>query len=168
MKKPKYSFLEPEKKSRFSKGRPSEYDPDYCDQMFEFFDIPPFVMKETISFNKFGNKCVTYVETPNPIPFFINFAKKIGVHRDTIQEWTHVHPEFAEAHKECKELQQNFLTENAMRGNHNATAYRFAAINYTAMRDKVEIESKNTNNNITISQADARKIADKMAKDLKL
>ena len=164
MTEPKYSFLKPY-------GRPaksSKYKPEYCDDMFEFFAVKHYEIRECVSFNKFGQKSITYHESPGKTPYFIDFARQIGVHRDTMNEWTRVHPEFGKTWKECKELQRNFLTENALRGNFNPTAYRFAAINYTNMSDKVEIESTNTNtNSTTIKQEDVLKISKQMKKDLK-
>jgi hypothetical protein len=56
-------------------GRPSKYDPDYCEQIVEF-------CKDGASIS--------------------SFAASIAVCRDTISEWATAHPEFSAAVKAAK------------------------------------------------------------------
>lgn len=56
-------------------GRPSDYDPSYCDGVVEFMGQ--------------GYSLTAY-------------AGSIGVHRDTLHEWTSAHPEFSDAVKRGK------------------------------------------------------------------
>ena len=51
-------------------GRPSSYNPDYCDRVIEW--------------GKLGKSKAW-------------MAAELGVHRDTINEWERVHPEFSDA-----------------------------------------------------------------------
>jgi len=62
-------------------GRPSKYDPAFCDQVVE-------LMKEGLS--------------------FAAVAGALGVSRDTIYEWAEAHPEFSDTKKIGKAVSQLF------------------------------------------------------------
>lgn len=123
------------KKDSSKIGRPTKYKPEYCQQMIDFFNIPP-TRPDIRIIN--GNEIS--VDVANDLPFINSFAMKIGVNRDTLHEWTKVHEEFSDAYKKCKELQKQFLIINALNGNYNSTAFIFTAKNITDMRDKKEID----------------------------
>ena len=130
-------------------GRPTKYKPEYCQEIIEFFSIPPSREVEVVQYDKSGNDHVTYQTKANPIPFFAAFARKIGVNDDTIVEWEKVHPEFSAAYKKAKELQKEFLIENGLAGLYNATFAIFTAKNITDMRDV-----RDFNNNVILKDGE--------------
>jgi len=124
-------------------GRPSKYHPSYCDEIIAFFSVKPFEtvqvpVKNTTATGK-TTETVQLVDRPNDLPMFGMFAHKIGVHRETLTEWCRVHPEFSEAYKKAQQLQENFLTSNALRGNFEQPFAIFTAKNILGWRDRQEI-----------------------------
>ena len=65
-------------------GAPTKYRPEYCDQLVEFM-------------------AKGYTATA--------FAGHIGVHRDTLNEWSRVHPAFSDAQKRGKAVCEKFLID---------------------------------------------------------
>lgn len=99
-------------------GRPSKYDPAYCE--------------EVIADGNIGYSLTA-------------FAGKIGVDRDTITEWAKVHPEFSLAVKAHKAARTRFLETGLLNGDAtgpNVTSRIFALKNAAPeeWRDKHEVE----------------------------
>lgn len=100
-------------------GRPSKYDPAYCDQVVE-------IMADGYSLTA--------------------FAGTIRVHRGTLNEWMAVHPEFSEAVKKgkaaCAVWWESANRANALSGQGNATSCIFGLKNMAPdeWRDKHEVE----------------------------
>lgn len=125
-------------------GRPSSYDPKYCDQLIEYFSEPPY--KEILK--KIVTKDGDVVEVPaieaTDFKSFAGFAVSIGTHRGTLNDWCNQHPEFADAYKRAKEYQEKFLTINGNKGLINPAFGIFTAKNVIDYRDKKDIEVKDT------------------------
>lgn len=120
-------------------GRPSKYDEKYCQEILEFFDVPTTSKVEVMNINKkTGDEFLTYEEKPNKLPTFEAYAKKIKVDMDTLRNWTTIHEEFALAYEKCKQMQKDFLIQNALLGHFNTAFSIFLAKNITDLRDKVE------------------------------
>jgi len=120
-------------------GRPTKYKSKYCKELIEFFSIEPYREVETITTGK-NDYCKTEIKRlPNILPFFSAFARKIGVHRDTLDAWKNKHKEFSDSYKEAKDLQKEFLIQNGLGGLYNATSFIFTAKNITNMRDRKEL-----------------------------
>jgi len=123
-------------------GRPSKYNPVYCDEVIN-------TMATGLSLTA--------------------FAGDIGVSRDTVNEWTRVHPEFSDAVKIAQAKRVKYLEETMLDGNFGArvTARIFALKNAdpTEWKDKREVEHSG---NITQSHRllDARKRAGLITIDL--
>jgi hypothetical protein len=100
-------------------GRPSKYDPAYCDQVVEH-------MREGASLT--------------------SFAASVDVARSTINEWMEHHPEFSEAVKRgkaaCAAWWEKTNRNLALTGQGNATACVFGLKNMAGedWRDKHELE----------------------------
>lgn len=132
--KPKQPFAELPPALDIKKiGRPSKYDPTYCDLVLEL-----------------GAEGMSKAQ----------MAACIGVNRDTLQEWSRVHPEFSVALKNATELAlawwETAGQRNMTRQGFNATAYIFqmknrfrdeyrdvAAMEHTG-KDGGPIETKST------------------------
>lgn len=100
-------------------GRPSKYDPSYCDELIEH-------MKDGASLT--------------------SFAASIDVCRDTISEWANVHPEFSAAVKrgkaKCAAWWEETARGGATGGEANPTLCIFGLKNMAAedWRDKHDHE----------------------------
>lgn len=132
-------------------GRPTKYEESFCDKMLEFFDIPHTVFEELTKYDKEGKEHIVKIEKPNVLPTFEKFAVNIGVHRDTLNEWTKQFEEFSDSYKKCKDLQRDMLNDLAMRGFYNPTYTIFVAKNIADMKDKVETETNYIPPNIRVN-----------------
>ncbi len=135
-------------------GRPTKYKKQYCEELIKFFNIEPYreVERRTTD-RKSGREYIDYEDAPNDLPTFERFAHNLGVHVDTMIEWSSAkfpeghaksgqlkHPEFSVAYKKAKQLQKDILITNAMRGLYNTTFSIFLAKNITDLRDKQEYD----------------------------
>lgn len=77
------------KKVSKSQGRPSKYKPEYCDLVIEY-------CKQGKSFD--------------------SFAASIGVHRDSLNEWVKVYPDFATAKQKARIGAEEFMMTLGMNG----------------------------------------------------
>lgn len=124
-------------------ARPAKYKKEYCKKMFDFFNIPHTFMEEITKIGKDGEEKILGVEKPNILPTFEKFAVNIGVHRETLGNWTKENKEFFDTYKKCKNLQKDMLNDLGMRGFYNPTYTIFVAKNITDMTDKVVNENIN-------------------------
>lgn len=103
-----------------SVGRPSGYKPEYCQRLLDFFSLEVFFEKEKTIPTKDGPIVITTDEA-SEIPMFQDFCKEVGVHRDTLHEWRDKHPEFSDAYKKAKDLQEMIIAKNAIKGRYDKT-----------------------------------------------
>lgn len=111
-------------------GRPTDYDPKYCEMIVEYFDRPTYEITEDDK----GRPIVK----PLPLPTKERFAHMIGVHKDTLNEWSRVHPEFSAAYKKAGQLQCEALANGGLVGAYDKTMAIFLLKNNHGMADKVE------------------------------
>ena len=116
------------KKERNPEGRPTDYNPKYCQMLLDYFNVKPY--KE----NHLGKLEASDFKSP------AGFAISIGVHRETLLNWSKQYPEFFDAYKRAKDYQENFLVVNGMRGLINPAFSIFTAKNVLNWRDKKDIE----------------------------
>lgn len=121
-------------------GRPKKYNPIYCKQMLEYFDVEPYEERTMIVTHKNGTTEEKYVEVPAKLPTFERFAVSIGVHRETLINWTKEFPDFFDTYKKAKDYQKDIVITNGLRGNYEQAFAIFTAKNVTDMRDKNEVE----------------------------
>lgn len=129
-------------------GRPTDYDPKYCDELIEYFDVEPYREVEVTITYKDGRTETRDEERPNDLPTLAGFARKIGVHRDTLHEWANAvdnegnlkHPDFSDAIKKAKEFQEDIWDTNGMKGHYVAPFAIFFGKNNLGYKDKREIE----------------------------
>jgi hypothetical protein len=115
-------------------GRPTKYDPKYCEDIINHFDVEPF--DEII--DKDGNVIGT---KPARFPTFERYARKIKVHTDTLIEWTKVHPEFSVAYKKAHNLQFAVYQEGVMQGAWQQAFAIFLGKNIFKLTDKQDIHN---------------------------
>lgn len=121
-------------------GRPTDYKKEYCDKMLEFFDTEITKTIKIITTGKNEYRKEEEKEIANTLPTFERFAINIGVNKDTLYEWEKVHDEFSDSMGKCREIQQDFLIQNGLKGLYQSNFAIFVAKNYTEMKDKTEVD----------------------------
>lgn len=121
-------------------GRPTLYKPEYCDEIVAYFDVEPTREVQKTVFKKDGSIDVVETQEPVPLPTLAGFACKIKVCKDTLNEWSKVHPEFSAAIKKCKVHQERILLANGLDGGYNTAVAIFALKNLADWKDKVQQE----------------------------
>lgn len=128
------------KKKKNPPHRPTLYDPKYCEMLTDFFSVDyseDKVIAKVSGKNDYEREEVK--ETGLPLPMFGQFARKIGVSRDTIYEWAKVYPEFSDAMKRAKVMQEEMLVSNALKGLYQPNFSFFAMKNIHGWVDKTEV-----------------------------
>jgi hypothetical protein len=128
-------------------GAPSKYKPEYCEELIEYFNVPPYIGDESSDFRSLSG-----------------FAIKIGVSRDTLLEWSKVHPEFEEPYKRVKDFQENYILVNGNKGLINPQFGMFTAKNILGYRDKQPGESDVVVNNNNLTNMSDEEIEAKLEK----
>lgn len=128
-------------------GRPSGYDPKYCQDILDYFGVDPYKTKTTIKNHKGDEQEIEVPPYATDFPTLAGFAISIGVHRDTLHEWAKTHVEFSDAYKKAKDFQERFLVINGLKGLINTPFAIFTAKNVLGWRDKQPGESDVTINN---------------------
>jgi len=118
-------------------GRPSKYKPEYCDQAIKYFNIEPH-FETPVETQKKGVVETKIKFIPADLPTLAGFAKKIGVSKDTLNEWRKVYPKFSVAIKKGKTAQEHILITNALKGGYAPAFSIFFAKNNMGWKDKQE------------------------------
>lgn len=120
-------------------GRPTKYDPKYCEELEKYFDVEP--VKQTVKTITTKNGTVIEEEgyLPNPMPFIVDFCKKIGISKSTFHLWVKEHQEFSDAYMRIKEYQERHLVNNALLNNYNAGFASLVAKNWLGWKDKQDV-----------------------------
>lgn len=126
-------------------GRPSKYDPKYCEEIIEYFDIEPHFETPVTTTYKDGTTKEEIKLIPSDLPTLAGFAVKIGVDRDTLKEWAKQHDEFSAAVKRAKECQENILVTNGIQGIYAQPFAIFTAKNVIGWKDKTELSGDKDN-----------------------
>lgn len=121
-------------------GRPTDYRPEYCEEIVKFFGIDPVAVVPGL--DRDGNPKDILV--PNRFPTFERFATNIGVTAKTLQRWAEEkeedgslkHPEFCLAYAQAKDMQGANLVEGGMGGTYAGAFTVIAAKNFLGWRDK--------------------------------
>lgn len=140
---PKTPPVEPPKQLKQPEpGQPTKYKPEYCQQLIDYFSIEPLgVIREQETIGAEGSKYVSR-RLPQRFPWFEGFARKIGVHRNTLKNWCNEHPEFAEAYETAKDLQREFLVDIGLSGATSASFAIFTMKNVCGWRDERDLKLK--------------------------
>lgn len=125
-------------------GRPTDYKPEYCQMLIDYFSIEPYKEIQKKIYTKSGALIEIPEDRPADFPSLAGFCIKIGIHRDTLHEWTKNHPEFSDVYRLAKEYQENYLLVN---GNKELIPTNFATfllINHSNYRQKAKDEAPDT------------------------
>lgn len=122
-------------------GRPSKYNSRLCEEVIKYFDIEPHFETPVTTTYKDGTTKEEIKLIPSDLPTLAGFAVKIGVHRDTIDQWRKDHKEFSDAIKKAKECQENILVTNGLQGLYAQPFAIMASKNILNWRDKQDMTS---------------------------
>lgn len=126
-------------------GRPTNYIPEYCDLLIEYFSNRSQIVGFKKVYYKDGTlKSEEPVTMPPSYPTFQGFATTINTTVKTLLDWKEKYPEFGEAYARAKDIQESILVENGIQGLYNAGFCQFIAKNTFGYKDKVETENKTT------------------------
>jgi hypothetical protein len=118
-------------------GAPTEYRPEYCRLMLEFFESRPLGLR------RIGNDADSAVEPRtvcSEVPTFQGFARTLQVTHKCLIGWSRNYREFGEAYARCKEMQEQFFGVGLTTGTMNPTGGIFVAKNMLGWTDKKEVE----------------------------
>jgi hypothetical protein len=118
-------------------GAPLKYKPEFCQKIIQYFDgveLKRERVKQSGS-TKNGEYEITE-EVANEFPTFRGFAKSIGVTHVAVCDWVKRFPEFSNAYNEAKDIQHNFIIQNAICGRYNAPFSIFTMKNISHWRDQ--------------------------------
>ena len=122
-------------------GAPTKYKEEYCEEIIEYFRVPPEIVEYKREYYQNGNLKSEYpIVRGNEFPTFQGFADKIGVHYDTLKEWYSIHEEFSEAYMRAKQLQEKIWLTNGMNNLYNSQFAQFFGKNCLGYKDKQEVE----------------------------
>ena len=149
-------------------GRPTDYRPEYANMLLEFMSRTSHEVGVNKTYYKAWDwsrdgwvKSEKHVVLAETYPTLHRFAFNIWVLVETLNNWaeakypddhpwlddewkplawTHKHPEFFDALRIAKQIQEAILVENAMNGNYPAQFAIFIAKNNFGYSDKSELD----------------------------
>ncbi|ENP2748032.1 hypothetical protein ACDF60_004526 [Salmonella enterica] len=99
-----------EKPEGYVCGRPTNYRPEYCQSIIEYFAAP-----ESWDINVDAKGSAKAIPK-SKIPTVERWCYSIGVHSRTLDDWQARYPEFRDAYQTARGLQQAFAIELAAAG----------------------------------------------------
>jgi hypothetical protein len=133
-------------------GRPSKYRPELCADLIKFFNRPLYITKKHKEWVG-GELKIIEDDVPNKTPWLVDWCLEHKISIDLPQDWSKAHPEFLRALNTAKKIQERFLAELGIKGDHNAFMTFQALKNVAGWRDKTETEVTGGQVAITIVNA---------------
>jgi len=126
------------KRGIVNEGRPTDYRPEYCTQIVEFFQNAKTTREITKKFiTKSGYS--EYLETvAAELPTIEEFAETLGTDTNRLEEWAKKNEAFKVAYARAKALQKNIILKNAITQRYSEGFSKFLLINNHGMKDKSE------------------------------
>ena len=136
-------------------GRPTDYKPEYVQKLYDYFSEPPYkTVTKTRVIN--GEKIETESEEATDFKSLAGFAVSIGVHRETLLEWSKLYPDFSDAYRMAKSFQENWMSVNGPKDLVNSQFTIFLAKNVLDWRDKKEVEHSGEQTVINLDKTDVQ------------
>lgn len=136
-----------------------KYKEEFIQELKDYFSAEPYYEAIIKKVTKDGVVQLN-VEKAFDFPTLSGFAKKIGINRKTIIDWSKKYPEFGEAYEFAKDMQERFIVVNGLKGLINPTFAIFTAKNVLGWRDKHpdEVDQVNVNNNVNVDDEKLKKL----------
>lgn len=104
------------------------YKREYAAHLVAYFSAEPYQeCIETVWHSNGAVRSERVLRVPNRLPTFERFAAELGVSAERLKEWEAQHEAFARAAGRARELQRDFLMQNALLGLYNAAFAKLAA-----------------------------------------
>lgn len=113
-----------EKPEGYVFGRPTNYRPEYCQAIVDYFAHPD--SWEINTDLKGSSKPIP----KSKIPTIERWCHSIGVHSRTLDDWQKRYPEFRDAYQTARELQQAFVIELSAAGIGNGLLSAFMQVRH--------------------------------------
>lgn len=113
-----------------SRGRPSKYKPEYCQDLIDYFRVPR-----------------PDPANPNSMAYFptmYGFAARVGVSDETIADWCKKYPDFLRAYTIAQQLGRNQLIHGGLSEKYNASFAKFVGVNMGMISEHSKAEVANT------------------------
>lgn len=131
------------KKEKKKKGRPTTYRAEYADMIIDFFSPPHYTIKDMTITKSDGTQIDKTEREALPPIFLSDFARSIGMkigYRRLFSGWAKKNPDFADALKEAKVLEEERIRVNASLGLYHGAFSIFTLKNIAGWRDKQDVE----------------------------
>lgn len=120
-------------------GAPTKYREEYIEQIVEYFERPYSRIVKKYKATK--DDVIEYEqEVGNYLPTLAGFARLIGSDTVSLYNWSKKYPEFFNAIKKCKAIQEDILVQNALAGHYNPSVAALALKNYSQWKEKHEVD----------------------------
>lgn len=109
--------------------------------LIDYFSRAPYTESiDTVWHSNGAARQEALKRVPNPLPTFEGFAAKIGVSVRRLRRWEEELPMFREACERARDLQRDFLIQNALLGLYNAAFARIVAAALCDMQDAQRVK----------------------------
>ena len=143
-------------------GRPTEYRPEFVDEIVSYFNIEVTSLVDVDVVDKEGKTRTEKKIVTNTFPTLTRFAAKLGVIRDTLYEWATVkdkagalkYPQFSYAYTRARESQESLLVEGGITGAYEPRFAVFAAKNLAGWKDQLETKTEITHTMASVGELD--------------
>jgi hypothetical protein len=122
------------------RGAPSEYKPEYCQKLIEYFDIEPVREIPETWYNPDGSvKRESMKLVANPPRHIGGFARLLGVAKSTVYDWARKYPDFAYSLLHARDMRRAMIIDNALSGLYNPLFAKLAAANLFGWHDRQDV-----------------------------
>lgn len=126
--------------SKAKTGRPTKYSPDVLKRTYAY--IEECADKVKLFHKTRGDKSDTYERLVFPnLPMKEELAFILGVHRDTLQEWSSKYPEFSVALERLEQKQKVMLLKGGISGQYNPLITKLTLSANHGMKEKSDVTS---------------------------
>lgn len=121
----------------------SKYKKNYATKTLEKFlkETKDLISKEVVQENQEKGYIQYKDRLTVVLPTIERYAIYLKVNRDTLYEWSRVHPEFKLALERIKTIQKQILIEKGLQGTYNAAIAKLILINNHGMYDATDLTS---------------------------
>lgn len=122
------------------RGAPSDFKPEYCQQLIQYFDIEPVREIPETWYNPDGSvKRESMKLVANPPRHIGGFARSIGVAKSTVYDWARKYPDFAYSLLHARDMRRSMIIDNALAGLYNPLFAKLAAANLFGWHDRQDV-----------------------------
>lgn len=123
-----------------TRGRPTKYTPTMCKKVDEFLELmKDEETNDVVQVSSKGSESYKRRVIVR-LPTIEKFARFVGVHKDTLYEWSSKYKNFSDSLDKIVEEQKNRLIESGLSGEYNPTIAKLVLSANHGMAEKSESE----------------------------